>query len=133
MIVDTNIAVHWFVATEFSSAAGRFRDRTDLAAPSLILVEAANTLYKYSRRGKIDPRHCARSVLLLEYQLRDVVPNEQLLPEAIRLALANQHPVYDCLYLALALERREPLATADLRLATIAKTLDIETHLIEPT
>ena len=133
MIVDTNIAVHWFVATELSSAAGRFRDRTDLAAPSLILMEAANILYKYSRRGKIDPRHCARSVLLLEYQLRDVVPNEHLLPEAIRLALANQHPVYDCFYLALALERHEPLLTADRRLAAIAGRVGIEAELIEPT
>jgi predicted nucleic acid-binding protein len=132
MIVDTNVVVHWFVATEFSPAAGRFRDRIDLAAPSFILVEAANTLYKYSRKGTIDPRHCARSVLLLEQLLRDIVPNELLLPEAIRLALANQHPAYDCLYLALALERREPLATADRRLATIAGTVGIETELIEP-
>lgn len=132
MIVDTNVAVHWFVATEFSPAAGRFRDRSDLAAPSFILVEAANTLYKYSRKGTIDPRHCARSVLLLEHQLRDIVPNELLLPEAIRLALANQHPVYDCLYLALAIQRREPFATADRRLATIAGTIGIEAELIEP-
>ena len=132
MILDTNIAVHWFVATEFSAAAGRFRDRTDLAAPSFILVEAANTLYKYARRGTIDARHCARSIELLEYRLRDVVPNEQLLPEAIRLALANQHPVYDCLYLALAIERREPLATADRRLAAVAGTIGIEAVLIEP-
>ena len=64
--------------------------------------------------------------------LRDVVPNEQLLPEAIRLALANQHPVYDCLYLALAIERREPLATADRRLAAVAATIGIEAVLVEP-
>jgi predicted nucleic acid-binding protein len=133
MILDTNVAVHWFVATEFSSAAGRFRDRNDLAAPSFILVEAANTLYTYSRRGTIDPRHCARSVTLLEYQLREIVPNEHLLTEAIRLALANQHPVYDCLYLALALQRREPLATADRRLAALAGTIGVEVALVEPT
>ena len=133
MIVDTNVAIHWFVVTEFSSAAARFRDRTDLAAPTLILVEAANTLYKYSRRGQIDPRHCARSVLLIEYLLRELVPNEHLLPEAIRLAFANQHPVYDCLYLALALARREPLVTADRRLATIAGTVGVEAELVEPT
>jgi predicted nucleic acid-binding protein len=132
MILDTNVAVHWFVATEFSSAAGRFRDRNDLAAPSFILVEAANTLYKYARRGSIDPRNCARSVELLEYRLKDVVPNEHLLPEAIRLALANEHPVYDCLYLSLALQRREPLATADKRLAAVAAAIGVEAVLIEP-
>ena len=69
---------------------------------------------------------------MLEHLLRDVVPNEQLLPEAIRLALTHQHPVYDCLYLALALARREPLVTADRRLAAIARTVAIEAELIEP-
>jgi predicted nucleic acid-binding protein len=132
MIVDANIAVHWFVATEFSAAVSRFQSRTDLAAPGFILVEAANVLYKHSRGGKIDPRHCDRSVRLLEYLLKDVVPNEYLLPPAIALALANQHPVYDCLYLALAIERREPFATADRRLAVLAGSIGVEAILVEP-
>jgi predicted nucleic acid-binding protein len=34
---------------------------------------------------------------------------------ALGLALAHGHPVYDCLYLALALERRCDLITADER------------------
>src|SRR5688500_13824717 len=107
MIVDANIVVHWFAVTELSSVVIHFRDRKDLAAPAIILVEAANVLFKNSRRGAIDPRHCGRSVRLLEYLLVDLVPNEHLLPLAIDLALAHQHPVYDCLYLALALDRRE--------------------------
>lgn len=132
MIVGANIVVHWFAVTEFSLAVAPFRDRNDLAAPAIILVEAANVLYKNSRRGTIDPRHCSRSVRLLEYLLVDLVPAEHLLPLAIDLALTNSHPVYDCLYLALALERREQLATADRQLAALAKTLGVETILIEP-
>lgn len=132
MIVDANIAVHWFVATEFSRPAARFRDRADLTAPAFILVEVGNVLCKHSRAGKIDPRHCERSILLLEYLLKGAIPNENLLPQAIRLALVNKHPVYDCLYLALALEQREPLATADRRLAAIAVSIGIEAELIEP-
>ena len=133
MIVDANIVVHWFAVTEFSPAVVHFRDRNDLAAPAIILVEAANVLYKNSRRGTIDPRHCGRSVRLLEYLLVDLVPDGHLLPLAIDLALAHTHPVYDCLYLALALDRREPLATADRRLAGLAQSLGIETTLIKPT
>ena len=52
--------------------------------------------------------------------------------DALRLALLLAHPIYDCLYLALALERREPLATADRRMAALARTLNIETQLIGP-
>jgi predicted nucleic acid-binding protein len=54
------------------------------------------------------------------------------LENATNIAAEVNHKIYDCLYLALALERGEPLATADRRLATLAKELSIETHLIEP-
>ncbi len=132
MIVDANIVVHWFVATEFSAAVLPLRDRGDLAAPALILVEAANVLYKNSRRGEIDQRHCVRSIQLVEHILVDLASDGALLPLAFEIALANQHPVYGCLYLALALERSEPLATADRRLAGVARSLGIDTMLIEP-
>jgi predicted nucleic acid-binding protein len=132
MIIDANIAVHWFVETQFSRAVVRFRDRTDLAAPSLVLLEAANVLYKHARGGRFDPRRCARSIRILEDMLRDVVPNENVLPQAIRLALTNHHSVYDCLYLALAIEREEPFVTADRRLAAVAGSLGLEVELILP-
>ena len=132
MIVDANIVVHWFAVTEFSSAVAPLRNRNDLAAPAIILVEAANVLYKNSRRGTLDPRRCGRSVRLLEYLFVDLVRDGNLLPLALDLALANNHPVYDCLYLALALERRKPFATADRRLAALARSLSIETVLIAP-
>ena len=48
-----------------------------------------------------------------------LVPEEHLHPLAIDLALARSQPVYDCTYLALALDRREPLATADRRMAAL--------------
>ena len=63
--------------------------------------------------------------------LDEIVPDTTLLAAAIDIALANNHKVYDCLYLALAIERGEPLATADRRLAALATALNIETHLVE--
>ena len=35
--------------------------------------------------------------------------------DALRLALLLDHPIYDCLYLALALQTHPPLVTADRR------------------
>jgi len=40
-----------------------------------------------------------------------------LLPEALKIAFANDRGVYDCLYVALAAESRAELITADERLA----------------
>ena len=41
-----------------------------------------------------------------------------LVADALRLALLLEHPIYDCLYLALSLQTRTPLVTADRRFAS---------------
>lgn len=121
---------HWFVPTEFSAASAALRTRQDLAAPRVILIETANTLYKSVRRGTIRRDEAALAPKLLELILADIVPDRHLLSAAIELALSYLHPVYDCLYLALALERRDTLATADKRLATLAEQAGASTLLI---
>jgi predicted nucleic acid-binding protein len=47
--------------------------------------------------------------------------SHELLESALRLSSNLRHPVYGCLYLALALKRGLPLVTADERLAGIAR------------
>jgi predicted nucleic acid-binding protein len=50
-----------------------------------------------------------------------LVPVAELLPRAIDLAFDLQHPIYDCIYLALAEREKAALITADLRLiATVS-------------
>ena len=132
MIIDASVAVHWFADTEFSVPAGRYRKRADLIGPSFLLIETANVLYKQSRAGKIQPDLCAESISGLGLLLAEIIPDQQLLEHAIRLALEWQHPVYDCLYAALALERREPIATADRKLALLAEKIGVGAELIEP-
>jgi len=46
--------------------------------------------------------------------------DRDLAPEAFRLARLLDHPVYDCLYLALAMESGAPVVTADRRFAAAA-------------
>jgi len=132
MIVDTSVASHWFVDTEFSRSAAPYRERRDLSAPAFLVLETANVLYKRSRRGDLPPHRCSESILLLRAIVSTWIEDETLVEEAIRIAVERLHPVYDCLYLALALQRHEPLVTADRRLAAKARDLAIETELIEP-
>jgi predicted nucleic acid-binding protein len=132
MIIDASVASHWFADTEFSRAADPFRWLEDLAAPEFLLVETANVLYKRARKGDIAPDKCIESIEILRNSIAELVTDVGLLAKAIEMALEWRHPVYDCLYLALALERREPLATADRRMAALARTLNIETQLIGP-
>jgi predicted nucleic acid-binding protein len=60
-----------------------------------------------------------------------IYPDADLMDEAVALALDNRHPVYDCLYLALAIERREPLLTADRKLAELARGSGVDAVLLE--
>jgi len=49
----------------------------------------------------------------------------QLVRPAARLAVELGHPVYDCLYLALAASHSAPLATADERLRRVAERVGV--------
>ncbi len=131
MIIDASVAVPWLVETPFSENARRLRS-TECAAPDLLLMETTNALLKYHRVGEISLDGILAGVQALKIAVSKFVPDDQLLPIATRIASDNTHKIYDCIYLALALQRNEPLATADKRLAAIANSLTIETLLIEP-
>lgn len=132
MIVDANIAVYWAVPGAHVAAATRIMERPDLAAPSLLLPEAANALVNNARSGLIGFEQIAPMVAMIGQAIDLSVVDADLVPDALRIAIAHNHKAFDCIYLALALRRREPLATADRRLAALARTLSIETELIEP-
>ncbi len=89
-------------------------------APELMLTEVANALWKLHRTNGLnglDPQ-------LLLGDARDLVdqiePDRELHVEALALACHLNHPVYDCLYLALARREAATLLTADHRLLTLA-------------
>jgi predicted nucleic acid-binding protein len=73
-------------------------------APELMLTELANTLWKLRRADR----------------LNDLDPQE-LLAEALALACHLNHPVYDCLYLALARREAASLISSDRRLNALAE------------
>jgi predicted nucleic acid-binding protein len=131
MIVDASAVVPWLIQTPFSTAARRLKPEVN-KAPAILLLEATNALLKYVRARQIGEDDLTRAITSLTASLDEVVDDIPLLPHATRIALANDHKIYDCLYLALALDRREPLATADRRMAALAQSLGIETTLIEP-
>lgn len=96
-------------------------------------LETANVLYERSHRREIEPHRCADNIDLLRTISTNWVPDDALVRMAVDIAVERLHSVDDCLCLALALERREPLATADRRLAAMARELSINVELIEPT
>ena len=120
-VLDASAALrqitHEPAAERFALALGQ---AALVLAPELMLTEVANALWKLQRAGSlrdIDPQ-------LLLADSRDLVdqiePDRELQVEALALACHFNHPVYDCLYLALARREGAIVLSADQRLLTLA-------------
>jgi len=119
-IVDASVAVKWLVEEPGSEAAAALRGE-ELHAPDWILVECANVLWAKARRREITREEADRGLALLREAPWTLAPAGELLVKALALAHELAHPVYDCLYLALAFDRDAPLVTADARFVTAVR------------
>lgn len=115
-IVDASVAVKWVVPEVLSAQADRLlATGDDLLAPDLLLVEAANALWSKVTRRELSGVRALRALGLLRESGLDLRPTGPLLGRALALAQRLRHPVYDCVYLALAERERARFVTADAR------------------
>jgi predicted nucleic acid-binding protein len=119
-VVDSSVAIKW-VVEETESENARSLSHATLEAPDLLLIECANILWKKVTLSDLNPREAGeRWRLLLEAPIH-FTSSPGLLDIALRISLDLKHPVYDCVYLALALQLEVPLITADRRLVTAVR------------
>ncbi len=117
LIVDASIAVKWVIEQKNSEQAEALLSSGEsLVAPSLVLAETGNALWKYVIHKQIDRRQANHFQNIITQGLNQLVPMQQLHLDALQLAAELKHPVYDCFYLALAKQQRAPFITADERL-----------------
>jgi predicted nucleic acid-binding protein len=116
-VVDASIALKWVIPEILSDRADRVRDtEDDVLAPDLLLVEVANALWKKSAAREISSREADEAFDLLRESSIALQATGPLLPRAMEVARRLAHPVYDCVYLALAEREHAVLVTADQRL-----------------
>ena len=114
LVIDASVAIKWVVDEDDSAEAAALGEK-ELAAPGLLLVECANALWAKARRGELTAEEALDRLRALSFAPLEWIGQRELLEPAARLALDLGHPVYDCLYLALAMERHAPVVTADRR------------------
>ena len=116
-VVDASVAVKWLVSEAHSDKAAALLDgKNTLAAPELMFVEATNALWALARRGEIKNADVMEAVdVLADTPVAVPLTARQLLPSAAKLASDLDHPVYDCVYLALSMHTEHPVVTADRR------------------
>jgi predicted nucleic acid-binding protein len=114
IVVDTSVVVKWFAQEAGSDAALQLlRSREEFAAPDLLILEVANALMTKVRLSELLEVHAERSMLAVPDFIAVLYPTVDLIEEAWRLAFQLRHPVYDCVFLALALRLELRLVTAD--------------------
>lgn len=128
MIVDASVAVKWFtIETLHDEARALLAGPQPLLAPDILAVEVANALWVKVGRGELDDSDALRAVAAISGgghpELR---PSPPLTARAFRMARRLKHPVYDCIYLALAEELDLPLVTADERFVAAAQPVVAE-------
>ena len=116
LVVDASVAVKWLVREEFSDIADEILNgQHEVYAPHLLAVEVGNALWRKARSGEIERPQAG----LLAAEINEIGVNwaddEDVCADAVRLALALNHPIYDCTYLALAHRIGAKMVTADER------------------
>src|SRR5438132_9212794 len=85
----------------------------DLVAPDWFLLEVGNVLGKAAARKTISTLEAVQAYNEILIDSPVFHPSRPLLDAAFHLALQHCRAVYDCLYLALALQEKCELITAD--------------------
>lgn len=126
IVVDASVACLWFADEPDPLGAARLLESDSvLLSPDFMAVEVTNAWWKKLRRHEMDIADVEQAVTNLLALEITWTPSAELLRPAVRLAGDLGHPVYDCLYLALAASHSALLATMDERLRRGAERLGI--------
>lgn len=114
IVIDASVALKWVFDEPGTEAAVALLTE-ELIAPELWLAEAANALWRHVRLGEAS---AAEALARIEELANAPVASMSIEPyvrRALELATVLSHPVYDCLYLALAEHLGTHIVTDDRR------------------
>ncbi|HEY4861821.1 MAG TPA: type II toxin-antitoxin system VapC family toxin [Xanthobacteraceae bacterium] len=113
LVIDASIAVKWVVEEDGTPEALAIRQKARLIAPDLLIAESANILWKKVQRRELVKQEALIAARLLQGADIELLPMRSLCETATRISIEVNHPAYDCLYLALAVEKQCRFVTAD--------------------
>jgi predicted nucleic acid-binding protein len=133
LVVDASVALKWFLADEPDAdrALAIVREEPVLAAPDLLVVEVCNAGWRLARLNRISQAQLDDIASALPRFFDPLVGVVALAPRAVSIAGQLDHPVYDCVYLALAELEEAVLVTADTRLLGKVRSTEWEARVVD--
>ena len=130
-VIDTSALVKYILPEDHSDTVhrliGQHRSSSlELTAPEYILTESANVFWKSVVRDNFLPHEAVRALRLLRQVGLLLVPESQLLDDALLFAADTNITVYDALFCVLAHQQQVPLITADLPLVARLRNSPIQ-------
>ncbi len=122
-VVDASVGMKFFLVEPLSDRARALFAHLSaeppgtLHVPDLFYVECANTLWKRVRRSGLSIEVATRHLRAIRGLALSVTPTDQLLQDALRIAIDLDITAYDACYVALSRRVGAPLVTTDERLA----------------
>jgi predicted nucleic acid-binding protein len=135
VIVDSCVCVKWVIHEQHSGEAiDLLSSGLELVAPDIVLVEAANALWKTVKRGLLTADRAEARFADLPRFFNKLLSTSDLIAEALVLAHTIDVPIYDCVYVIAGRRTGAPVVTADRKLIRkLAGTADANnlTHIAE--
>lgn len=122
-VVDASVAVKWFVLEDFHGhALSLLENHTgDLEAPDFLVVEVTNVARTKFAKKEIAEKQARNIPSEIREYIGDFHPSAGLADRALDIAIALNHSVYDCLYLACAEAVGGVTLTVDERLCKVVE------------
>lgn len=131
LVIDASVAVKWFLEEDRSKEARTVLvSEVLLTAPFTILAEVAQALWIASRKARTTATAAESASIRMAAIFPNPVFDFELFEASRRLMHSHNHPIYDCLYLALAERTGSPLVTADEQQFAVARRARIKARLL---
>jgi predicted nucleic acid-binding protein len=121
LVVDTNVIAYFLLRTEpfFEESRQLWHGLEEPMAPASWSAELANAVWVVARAGVLTTAEAFDRLRLASMLNIESVDIESLWTGALGRSLANDHSVYDTLFVELAARESVPLATFDQKLLSV--------------
>ncbi len=128
-VVDASVAVKWFGPEKGNAPAnGLLQTGQTLVALDFVIFDTLNVLRREYKQGVVRIAQYETAARDLVLYFDKLVPAAQIVVSAVELATKLDHGVYDCAYLACAIQEKTQVITADDVLVRKAAANGLQAH-----